>query len=124
MRVPVIWGPVHRQHAKLYYTLQALHRPELHAKVFDAIHQQGHAARPRAMKWKRARMQFAFLKRDGVTEKQFDAAYDSMTVASNVLRAEDLTQKFAVASVPRHDRERQIHHQRQRGGRRRRSCSR
>src|SRR5512139_3508552 len=26
VRVPVIWGPVHRQHAKLYYTLQALHR--------------------------------------------------------------------------------------------------
>ena len=41
VRVPVIWGPVHRQHAKLYYTLQALHRPELHTKVFDAIHQQG-----------------------------------------------------------------------------------
>ena len=41
VRVPVIWGPMHRQHAKLYYTLQALRRPDLHSKVFDAIHQQG-----------------------------------------------------------------------------------
>ena len=54
VRVPVIWGPVHRQHAKLYYTMQALHRPELHPKVFDAIHQRGHATRGAAMKSRRA----------------------------------------------------------------------
>src|SRR5688572_2298628 len=35
VRVPVIWGQVHRQHAKLYYTLQVLRRPELHGKVFE-----------------------------------------------------------------------------------------
>ena len=39
VRVPVMWGPVHQQHAKLFYTLQALNRPDLHTKVFDAIHQ-------------------------------------------------------------------------------------
>ena len=40
-RIPVIWGPPHRQHAKLFYTLQALGRGDLHAKVFDAIHRDG-----------------------------------------------------------------------------------
>jgi thiol:disulfide interchange protein DsbA len=45
-------------------------------------------------------LHFAFLNAHGVTEKEFDAAYDSMSVASNVLRAEDLTKKYAVGSVP------------------------
>ena len=32
--------------------------------------------------------------------KDFDAAYDSMSVAANLLRAEKLTQKLAVSTVP------------------------
>jgi protein dithiol oxidoreductase (disulfide-forming) len=99
VRIPVIWGPVQRQHAKLYYTLQALHRPDLHTKVFDAIHKQGQPLSARDEVEARA-MQFKFLFLQGVTEKEFNAAYDSMTVASNMLRAEEFTKKFAVSSVP------------------------
>ena len=99
VRIPVIWGPIQRQHAKLFYTLQALHRPELHTKVFDAIHQQGISLSAREEVEARA-LQFAFLNREGVTEKEFDAAYDSMSVAANMARAEEFTKKFAVASVP------------------------
>lgn len=99
VRVPVIWGPSHWQHAKLYYTIQALHRPELHSKVFDAIHKEGISLTARNELEARA-LHFAFLNRSGVTEKEFNAAYDSMTVASGLLRAEQLTQKLAVASVP------------------------
>ncbi len=41
VRVPVMWGDIHRAHAQLFYTLQALGKlDELHAKVFDEIHQQ------------------------------------------------------------------------------------
>lgn len=99
VRTPVIWGLTHRQHAKLFYTLQALHRPDLHAKVFDAIHQQGLALAARDEVEARA-MHLAFFTSHGVTEKDFNAAYDSMSVAANILRAEDLTKKFEVASVP------------------------
>lgn len=99
VRIPVIWGPMHRQHAKLYYTLQALHRPELHAKVFEAIHQQGMQLAARDEVEARAE-QLAFLGSQGVSEKDFNAAYDSMSVAANVRRAEDLTKKYAIANVP------------------------
>jgi thiol:disulfide interchange protein DsbA len=99
VRIPVIWGQVHRQHAKLYYTLQALHRPELHSKVFDAIHQQGLPLAARDDVEARA-MQLAFLVTQGVAEKDFNAAYDSMTVATNMLRAEALTKKYEVSGVP------------------------
>lgn len=99
VRIPVIWGAVQRQHAKLFYTLQALHRPDLHTKVFDAIHQQGLPLSARDEVQARA-LQFGFLSTQGVTEKEFDAAYDSMTVATNLLRAEAFTRNFAVSSVP------------------------
>jgi thiol:disulfide interchange protein DsbA len=99
VRVPVIWGPLHRQHAKLYYTLQALHRPELHPLVFQAIHTERLPLTDRDEMKARA-LQFAFLSRHGVTQQQFDAAYDSMTVASNVQRAETFTRTFHVDNVP------------------------
>src|SRR5689334_3091672 len=39
VRVPVMWGPVHRAHAHLYYTLLALNRADLFEKAFDTIQQ-------------------------------------------------------------------------------------
>src|SRR5215467_473256 len=39
-RVPVIWQPPHRAHAKLFYTLTELRRPDLVDKAFDTIQQQ------------------------------------------------------------------------------------
>ena len=39
VRIPVVWGPQHRQHAKLYYTMLELKKAELHPQIFDAIHQ-------------------------------------------------------------------------------------
>jgi protein dithiol oxidoreductase (disulfide-forming) len=99
VRVPVIWGQAHRQHAKLYYTLQALHRPDLHTQVFDAIHQHGTPLSSRDDLEARAQ-QLAFLESKGVTAKEFNAAYDSMTVAINMQRAEQLTTNYAIANVP------------------------
>lgn len=99
VRIPVVWGPTHRQHAKLYYTIQALGRADLHSKIFDAIHRDGKPLAAQKDVDARA-MQMEFLKDHGVTEKDFNAAYDSMAVTMNVNRAEVLTAKFQVASVP------------------------
>lgn len=99
VRVPVIWGPVHRQHAKLYYTLQALRRLDLHPKVFQAIHTQGQLLTDRDESKARA-LQLAFLGQFGITEKQFNEAYDSMSVSMNLQRAENYTQEMVVDSVP------------------------
>jgi len=99
VRIPVIWGPTHRQHAKIYYTLLALHRPELHKQVFDAIHQHGEQLIARDEVQARA-IHLAFFESKGVSEKDFNAAYDSMSVAVNMQRAEQLTKNFAIANVP------------------------
>ena len=99
VRIPVIWGEVHRQHAKLFYTLQALNRPELHVKVFDAIHKFGMALSARDEVEARA-VHFGFLSGEGVSAAEFNAAYDSMSVATNVTRAAEFTRVFQVGSVP------------------------
>jgi len=39
VRVPVIWQPMHRAHARLFYTLEALNRDDLVGTAFDTIHQ-------------------------------------------------------------------------------------
>jgi thiol:disulfide interchange protein DsbA len=98
-RLPVIWGPAHAQHAKLFYTLRALKRDDLHAKVFAAIHEGGQMLASQDDVAARE-MQRKFLVAHGVTEKDFDAAYDSMTVATQLRRAENLTLAYQVASVP------------------------
>ena len=98
-RVPVMWGPAHAQHAKLFYTLHALKRDDLHAKVFAAIHEGGQMlASPNEVATRD--MHKKFLTDNGVTPKDFDAAYDSMTVATQLRRAESLTRSYQVASVP------------------------
>jgi thiol:disulfide interchange protein DsbA len=98
-RLPVVWGPAHAQHAKLFYTLRALKRDDLHAKVFAAIHEGGQMLASQDEVAARD-MQRKFLVAHGVTEKDFDAAYDSMTVATQLRRAENLTRAYQVASVP------------------------
>jgi thiol:disulfide interchange protein DsbA len=99
VRIPVIWGPTHRQHAKLFYTLQKLGRPDLHPKVFEAIH-LGHQVLAAETDEQARALQLAFFKEQGINEAQFSAAYDSPEVAKNVELAEELTARYEVASVP------------------------
>ena len=99
VRIPVMWGPVQKQHAKIYYTLLALGRPDLHAKVFDAIHIDHNPLAAQEDADARV-LHLAFFKANGVSEKDFNNAYDSMSVATNLQRAQDATYRYAVASVP------------------------
>jgi protein dithiol oxidoreductase (disulfide-forming) len=98
-RMPVMWGPAHAQHAKLFYTLRALKRDDLHPKVFAAIHEGGQMlASPDEVAARE--MHQKFLTDNGVSLKDFNAAYDSMSVATQLKRAENLTRAYQVASVP------------------------
>jgi protein dithiol oxidoreductase (disulfide-forming) len=100
VRIPVIWGDAQRQHARLFYTLKKLGRlDELHAKVFDAIHQGGKPLAGGSDAEARAQ-QLAFLKENGVSESEFNAAYDSPEVEANVDAAQKATSRYEVASVP------------------------
>ena len=81
VRIPVMWAGVpQQQHAKLYYTLMQLNRLDLHTKVFDTIHKEHNLLAAPQEADARA-MQLAFCKANGISEADFNAAYDSPAVA-------------------------------------------
>ena len=100
VRVPVMWGAVHKAHAKLFYTIQSLGREnDLHTKIFDAIHRGGNSlvANDEESTYK---VQAAFAKENGISEADFKKAYDSFGVATALQRAMQLTRNYQVEGVP------------------------
>ena len=101
VRIPVMWGPVHRAHARLFYTLQALNRSDLFEKAFDTIQQQhnplissiGDDAES-------LKLQQAFANANGVNPDDYAKAYNSFSVNASLQRAEQLTQRYQVQGVP------------------------
>jgi thiol:disulfide interchange protein DsbA len=103
VRVPVYWQPIHRAHAHLYYTLDALGRPDLISKAFDTIHQdlENHTAPLFADNDEASyKLQQQFATQNGVSADDFAKAYNSFTVNSNLSRAEEITQRYRVEGVP------------------------
>lgn len=99
VRVPVMWGPVHRAHARLFYIIESLNRKDLHSKVFDTIHKEQKMLVGNDEASTR-KMQLDFLTGNGVTADAFNKAWDSFTVNSALQRAEQLTQRYRVEGVP------------------------
>jgi thiol:disulfide interchange protein DsbA len=100
VKVPVVWQAPHKQHARLFYTIEALKRPDLHAKVFDEFHQRRNYLAANTDAEARA-LHLAFMKASDIKEADFTKAYDSFDVSNKVARAEQLTRRYQVDGVPR-----------------------
>ncbi len=100
VRIPVMWGPAHKSHARFYYTLVALGREaDLHTKIFDTIHRGGNPLLGNDEE-SSYRAQLAFAKANGIDEKKFAEAYRSMGVDTKLRQAEELTKRYRVEGVP------------------------
>jgi thiol:disulfide interchange protein DsbA len=99
VRVPVMWGPAHRAHARLFYTLQALNRADLFKKTFDTIQTQ-HRPLIGQNDDETLKLQEDYAKENGISPDDYAKAYNSFSVNSNLQRAEDLTQRYQVQGVP------------------------
>jgi len=99
VRVPIMWGPVHRAHARLYYTLEALGRADLHDKVFDTIHLQNNLLVAQSDE-QTLELQLAFAKAHGIDAEKFKQAYNSLGVTTKLQRAEELGRRYQVTGVP------------------------
>jgi protein dithiol oxidoreductase (disulfide-forming) len=99
VRVPVMWGPLHRAHAQLYYTLQQLGRNDLDGKVFETLHQQQN---PLAGDTEQETLerQLQFAKDNGIDPEAFRKAYNSFAVNAALQRADEITQRYHVDGVP------------------------
>ena len=101
VRVPVMWADIHRSHARLFYTLQALGKlDQLHTKVFDQIHQQGDElyipGDPKAT----LADEIKFAEANGIKGADFEAAYNSFGVQANLDKADDLGRRYKIDAVP------------------------
>jgi len=103
VRVPAIWQDMHRAHARLFYTLEALGRDDLVEKAFDTIHQDLENRVPPLIgqsEEETFRLQQQFAAQNGVSADDFAKAYNSFSVSSSLQRAEEITQRYHVQGVP------------------------
>jgi thiol:disulfide interchange protein DsbA len=102
VRVPVMWGPVHKAHARLFYTIQALGKSEqLHSAVFREIHVMNNFLASKTNDDKESeQLQKKFLVEHGVSAADFDKTYRSFSVESKLARADELTKRYKVTGVP------------------------
>ena len=99
-RVPVMWNEVHRSHARLFYTLEALGKLEqLHVVVFREIHVKNNLLVGQDPA-ETEKLQRTFLKANGISDADFDRTYHSFTVETKLQRAEQLTRRYKVTGVP------------------------
>lgn len=99
VRVPVIWQPQHLAHAKLFYTLKALGRPDLIDKAFQTIQQQ-HNPLIGDSDAESLKIEQTWAAQNGVGAADFANAYNSFSVNSDLARAQELTQRYRIESVP------------------------
>jgi len=94
VRIPVIWNPTNQVHARLMYTAEALGvQDKAHEAIFKAIHQENSTLSAEAD-------MIELFARFGVDEAKFKEAYNSFSVTSAVKRAENLTRRYGIKSVP------------------------
>jgi len=100
-RVPVTWGPVHRAHAQLFYTLQALGKEEaVHAAVFSEMNDRKNYMFAQGNERESLAAQVAFVKSQGISEADFMNAYNSFSVQTNLQKADELMRRYKVEGVP------------------------
>ena len=93
-RVPVAFRADFVPQQKLFYTLEAMGKlPELHGKVFQAIHQERQPTN-------RDDLILAWAEKNGLDKAKFQEVYNSFGVASKVRRAQQLQNEFEVEGVP------------------------
>ena len=92
-QVPVAFSAAMKPMQQLFYALQDMKRPDLHPKVFDAIHTQ----RKRLFD-KKAMSEWAVSQ--GLDKAKFEATFDSFSVNTQVARADQLVKAYNIDGTP------------------------
>ena len=102
-RVPSEWNEGHRSLAHLFYALEAMGKlNDLHSEIFKEIQVAGDpliGPDPNNVA-SAERAQLAFIKKMGLSEADFEKAYQDMNVQTSMQRADQLAQRYRVTSVP------------------------
>lgn len=94
VRMPGMWNELMNVHAQIFYTEQALGSfDKTHSVVFDAIHQKRNYLQTQAA----VRDLFAT---QGISAADFDKAWTSFTVTSQVKQAAARMREYGITGVP------------------------
>jgi thiol:disulfide interchange protein DsbA len=97
----VMWGPAHRAHGRLFYTLETLGRNDLVVKAFDEIHRRNNILlSPTGNDAQTLSLQLAFAVANGVKEADFKREYNGFTVNTRLQRAEEIMRRYKIEGVP------------------------
>ena len=94
VRVPAVWNPLLQLHARAYYTAEVLGiTDEIHTPIFREIHVNGNPLNSeQALQ--------GFFEQFGVSEEDFTGAFNSFAVHTRLQRADELSRRYRVSSVP------------------------
>lgn len=93
IRMPAVWNEVLKTHARLFYTIEILGKPQLHAEAFREINVRGNRLEtPEKIE--------AFLTARGVSKADFQKAFSGFAVESKLARAVDLNKRYRITSTP------------------------
>ncbi len=93
-RAPVMFRPSFEPQQRLYFVLEAMGKlPELHKKVFNAIHNERQTLDT-------AEQIAAWIAKQGVDKAKFMELYNSFPVVTEVRRSTQLQEQYKVDGVP------------------------
>jgi thiol:disulfide interchange protein DsbA len=93
VRMPAVWNELLKTHARLFYTIEILGKPELSNEVFREINVRGNRLEtPDKIE--------AFLTSRGVAKADFKKAFSGFAVESKLARAVDLNKRYRITSTP------------------------
>lgn len=93
VRLPATWNPALKTHAQLFYTAEALRKPNLQAEIWREINvRRNPLDTPQAIE--------AFFTSRGVSKAEFQQAWSGFTVDSALKRAVDLNRRYRITSTP------------------------
>ena len=94
VRIPAVWNPLVKFHARAFYTAQALDKEDaMHTAFFREIHLNGNVLDSEAKLRE-------FFGRFGVSDEDFSGAFNSFAVHAKLQQAETLARRYRVTSVP------------------------
>jgi thiol:disulfide interchange protein DsbA len=93
VRMPAVWNELLKTHARLFYTIEILGKPQLHDEAFREINVRGNRLdTPDKIE--------AFLTARGVAKADFQKAFSGFAVESKLARAVDLNRRYRITSTP------------------------
>jgi len=93
VRMPAVWNEMLKTHARLFYTIEILGRPELNNEAFREINVRGNRLdTPDKIE--------SFFTARGVSKADFQKAFSGFAVESKLSRAVDLNKRYRITSTP------------------------